>query len=111
MYYFDNKVELQTSFTEKKEYNFHFISRVIVDYFNNSTELELASFPTKQHFIDKEESLVTFLTINDCPKFSVDPSLFCLRSLMAVETSPFYRQEIKAWYELEHLSQLKQTEE
>ena len=107
MYYFDCETTLQTSFTEKKTFSFHFIGRISVDYFNNNSEIELFSFPTKEDFINKENSFVTFLTVNDSPKFNVDPSLFALRCLIAVEESPFYHKEIKAWYELEHLSQLK----
>ena len=106
MYYFDNEIEMALSFTEKEKFAFHFISRIIVDYVNNRTDIELCSYPSKEAFIRQDGGKVTFLAFNDTPRFTVDPNLFALRCLMAVESSPFYRQEIKAWHELEHLTQL-----
>ena len=64
------------------------------------------SWADKQAFLARGESLVTFLTVNDCPRFSVDASLFALRALTQVEGSPFYRQQVKCDYDLDHISQV-----
>ena len=77
-----------------------------IDYINKNTTIELVSWANKQSFLDRGESLVSFLTVNDSPRFSVDPSLFALRALTTVEGSPFYRKQVKCDYDLDHISQV-----
>lgn len=110
MYYLDCEVNLQISFADIQKKAYHIVGRLTVDYFNNNTQIELLSWDNKNAFLSKETSVVTFLTLNDAPKFDVDPSLFALRCLTQVETSPFYNKEIKCWYELQHLTQLYDNE-
>ena len=83
MYYIDEIVKIDKSFTEKIDCGYHIIARLTIDYVNKNTTIELASWQDKQSFLDRGESLVSFLTINDSPRFSVDPSLFALRSFNA----------------------------
>ena len=106
MYYIDETVPIDKSFIEKVDCSFHIIARLTVDYVNKNTVIELASWQNKQSFLDRGESLVNFLTVNDCPRFSVDPSLFALRALTTVEGSPFYHKQIKCDYDLDHISQV-----
>lgn len=107
MYYIDDEVEINKSFTEKVKCKWHIVSRLTIDYVNKNTLIELASWVDKDDFIhNKDQSLVTFLTVNDSPRFSVDPSLFALRSLTMVEGSPFYHKEVKCDYSIDHISQL-----
>lgn len=106
MYYIEADVTIDKNFMEKPTMGFHIAGRLTIDYINNNMVLELASWENRQAFYDKESSLVTFLTINDCPRFNVDPSLFALRCLTSTEGSPFYRKEVKCLYELEHLSNI-----
>lgn len=105
MYYIDSPITIDKSFTEKPIMAWHIIGRLTVDYINNNTTIELASWKDKQAFLNREQSLVSFLTINDCPRFSVDPSLFALRALTTVEGSPFYHKQVKCDYDLDHISQ------
>lgn len=106
MYYIDEPIPIDKSFTEKPIMKWHIIGRLTVDYINNNTTIELASWTDKQAFLNREQSLVSFLTINDCPRFSVDPSLFALRALTTVEGSPFYHKQVKCDYDLDHISQV-----
>lgn len=110
MYYLDKVVEISKSFTENIPCSFHMVSRITVDYVNGNTALELASWENRASFNAKGPSLVSFLTLNDCPRFSVDPSLFCLRALTAVEGSPFYRAEIKCDYDVDIIEVTKVSE-
>lgn len=111
MYYIDEPVAIDKSFVEKPICAYHVVARITVDYINKSTVIELASWKDKDSFLQKGASLVSFLTINDCPRFSVDPSLFAMRAITAVEGSPFYRKQIKCDYELDHISQVWAVEE
>ena len=106
MYYIDEPIAIDKSFTEKPIMKWHIIGRLTVDYINNNTTIELASWTDKQAFLNREQSLVSFLTINDSPRFSVDPSLFALRALTTVEGSPFYHKQVKCDYDLDHVSQV-----
>lgn len=110
MYYIDEPVTIDKSFIEKPVCSFHIAGRLTIDYINKNTTLELISWKDRESFNNNEESLVTFLTINDSPKFNVDPSLFALRALTTVEGSPFYHKQIKCDYEIEHISQVWVTE-
>ena len=76
MYYIDEPVPIDKSFTEKPICAWHIAGRLTIDYINKNTTIELVSWADKQAFLARGESLVTFLTVNDCPRFSVDPSLF-----------------------------------
>lgn len=106
MYYIEEIVKIDKSFTEKVDCGYHLISRLTIDYVNKNTTIELASWESKDSFLQKGTSLVSFLTINDSPRFSVDPSLFALRALTTVEGSPFYHKEIKCDYDIDHISQV-----
>lgn len=106
MYYIDEPVAIDKSFVEKPICAWHVVARITVDYINKSTVIELASWKDKDTFLQKGTSLVSFLTINDCPRFSVDPSLFAMRAITAVEGSPFYKAQIKCDYEIDHISQI-----
>lgn len=106
MYYIDEVVKINKSFTEKVDCGYHMVARLTIDYINKNTMIELASWRDKQSFLDRGESLVSFLTVNDSPRFSVDPSLFALRALTTVEGSPFYHKQIKCDYDLDHISQV-----
>lgn len=108
MYYIDAVVQISKSFTESVSCGFHVVSRITIDYINKETVVELASWETEESFKSRGASLVTFLTLNDCPRFSVDPSLFALRGLTAVEGSPFYRAEVKCQYDVDHINQVWQ---
>lgn len=108
MYYIDEPVAIDKSFVEKPICAYHAIARITVDYINKSTVIELASWKDRDSFLQKDTSLVSFLTVNDSPRFSVDPSLFALRALTSVEGSPFYRKRIKCDYDLDHISQVWQ---
>ena len=100
MYYIDEPVPIDKSFTEKPICAWHIAGRLTIDYINKNTTIELVSWTDKQSFLERGESLVTFLTVNDCP------SLFALRALTQVEGSPFYRQQVKCDYDLDHISQV-----
>lgn len=106
MYYIDEPVPIDKSFTEKPICAWHIAGRLTIDYINKNTTIELVSWKDKQSFLARGESLVTFLTVNDCPRFSVDPSLFALRALTTVDGSPFYRKQVKCNYDLDHISQV-----
>lgn len=108
MYYIDEPVAIDKSFVEKPICAWHIVARITVDYVNKSTVIELASWENKDSFLQKGASLVSFLTVNDSPRFSVDPSLFALRALTTVEGSPFYKKQIKCDYDLDHISQIWQ---
>ena len=108
MYYIDEPVPIEKSFTEKPICAWHIAGLLNIDYINKNTTIEIISLDSKQSFLERGESLVTFLTVNDCPRFSVDPSLFALRALTAVEGSPFYRKEVKCDYDIDHVSQVWQ---
>jgi hypothetical protein len=111
MYYIDDPIAINKSFVEKPICAWHIVARITVDYINKSTVIELASWENKESFLQKGASLVSFLTVNDSPRFSVDPSLFAMRALTSVEGSPFYRKQIKCDYELDHISQVWAVEE
>lgn len=106
MYYIEEPITIDKSFMEKPVFSWHIAGRLTIDYINKNITLELVSWKDKDSFLNKGESLVTFLTINDCPRFSVDPSLFALRALTTVEGSPFYRKQVKCDYELDHISKV-----
>ena len=106
MYYIDEPIPIDKSFTEKPIMGWHIIGRLTIDYINKNTTIELVSWKDKQSFLDRGENLVSFLTVNDSPRFSVDPSLFALRALTTVEGSPFYHKQVKCDYDLDHVSQV-----
>lgn len=106
MYYLDKPVKIKIDFAMEKECSFHILSKFSIDYINNKTTIELGSWENIESFKAKDKNLVTFLEINDAPRFDVDPNLFALRALVLVENSPFYHHEIKNWYELQHIKQL-----
>lgn len=106
MYYIDEPVAISKTFVEKPICAYHAVARITVDYINKTTVIELASWKDKDTFLQKGESLVSFLTVNDSPRFSVDPSLFAMRAITAVEGSPFYKAQIKCDYEIDHISQV-----
>lgn len=108
MYYIDEPVAISKTFVEKPICAYHAVARITVDYINKTTVIELASWKDKDTFLQKGESLVSFLTVNDSPRFSVDPSLFAMRAITAVEGSPFYKAQIKCDYDIDHISQVWQ---
>ena len=50
MYYIEEPIAIDKSFTEKPIMKWHIIGRLTVDYINNNTTIELASWTDKQAF-------------------------------------------------------------
>lgn len=106
MYFLDKEVMLNFSVLDVEKLGFHLVSRVSVDYINAQCEVELSSYPAIDDFLKKESGKVSFFTLNDCPKFDVNPSLFVLNEIVQNKASIFYGAEIKHTPDITHISDL-----
>lgn len=111
MYFLDKEIMLNFSVLDVEELGFHLVSRISVDYINAQCEVELSSYPTIDDFLKKEPGKVSFFTLNDCPKFDVDPSLFVLSEIVQNRASIFYGTEIKYTSDVTHISDLASLDE
>ncbi|MDH3001634.1 hypothetical protein A1D23_13425 [Chelonobacter oris] len=111
MYFLDKEVMLNFSVLDVEKLEFHLVSRVSVDYINAQCEVELSSYPTIHNFLKKESGKVIFFTLNDCPKFDVDPSLFVLGEITQNQASIFFGAEIKYTSDITHISDLTPQQE
>lgn len=107
MYFIEEDVTFKYSFGESVVKKYHIVARYTIDIVNNTTEIILASYNSYEEMRNKSDSGYTsFLTLNDTPKFGVEPTLFALRVLTSVEDSPLFRKEIKLNKEILHSTQL-----
>lgn len=111
MYFLDKEVMLNFSVLDVEKLGFHLVSRVSVDYINAQCEVELSSYQSIESFLNKESGKVSFFTLNDCPKFDVDPSLFVLNEIVQNKASIFYGAEIKHTGDITHITDLNPQEE
>lgn len=96
MYYLDHEIEISIDFLNKKKMKFHTVSSIKVDYVNKLVNFELSSYLDRSVFDDNPtNAFVSFLDLNGCPNFSIDPILWVMRVLISNPDSPFYRAEIK----------------
>lgn len=108
MYYIDDEITLMQNFNEPVIKGFHIITRYNIDLVNNIMQIELGSFDNKDSLINgSDNGYISFLTLNDTPKFGVEPTLFALRALTSISTSPLLNKEIKIDSNIKHFSQIK----
>ncbi|MDH2999676.1 hypothetical protein A1D23_06160 [Chelonobacter oris] len=108
MYYIDKEIECQLDFVTTQKKKYHIISRYTVDIVNNNMQIELASYNDINSLRDNSDNgVVSFLTLNDTPRFSIEPTLFALHALTSVIGSPLYGAEIKNDASITHSTELK----
>ncbi|MDY4281441.1 hypothetical protein ACLSYX_08500 [[Pasteurella] aerogenes] len=110
MYYLNKEIEIRLDFLTTEKRYWHCITKITTDYVNKEVIFEISSYLTEEDFNKNTHSFVTVLTLDDAPKFSVDPILFAWRALVSNKNSPFFKAEIRNNYDIEFMNNVYRQE-
>ena len=108
MYYVNKEISMRLDFLNTEQRYWHFINKISIDYVNKETVFEISSYYTEDDFINNNNSFVIVLTLDDAPRFSVDPNLFVWRALISNENSPFFKADLKNNYNIDLINNIKE---